>query len=376
MSTGALLPRGQPFLAARDRSLADYAPVFLTWLGFVRQRRANTVRGYGEDLRTFLGFCAWAELAKPGDVTFRHLEFYLGWLQQERGVAARTANRHLHTLRAFWKWMVRERITTTNPAADVFLLPTRRTLPRYLTIPEQERLLALLAKDTSPLGRRDYALVATALLTGLRCSELSNLQLGHLDLEAGVLRVVDGKGRKDRELPIVPRLECILRPYLAVTRPDLLALPIGYIAAPRSAKGMRYWRVLHSEPGGRKTVQVARAGSREEAERLRAAARPAQPATPYVFVRAKAQWLPKHGAQPVGPKTIFYTIRRLVRDLLHRPGGHPHMLRHSFASRLRQKGAPIELISEALGHASITTTMMYAHISTPQRLTDLARLLE
>lgn len=326
MSAGALLPRGEPFLAARDRTLAEYAPVFLKWLGFVRQRRANTVRSYGEDLRTFLGFCMRAELAKPDDVTFRHLEFYLGWLQQERGLAARSANHHLHALRTFWKWMVREEITTTNPAADVFLLPTRKTLPRYLTIKEQEKLLAALARDRSPLGARDYALVATALLTGLRCSELSNLQLGHLDLEAGVVRVIDGKGRKDRELPIVPRLGAVLRGYLDTTRAAL----------------------LNGRP------------------------------SPYIFLRAgrRATWTIAHAGQPLGPRTIWRIIERVVRTTLHRPGVYPHMLRHSFASRLRQKGAPIELISEALGHASITTTLMYAHLSTPQRIADLARLLE
>jgi len=95
--------------------------------------------------------------------------------------------------------MVREGLATTNPAAEVFLLATQKKLPRYLGVGQQEKLLALLARDPSPQGVRDYALAATALLTGLRCSELANLQLGHVDLEAGVLRVVNGKGGKNRE---------------------------------------------------------------------------------------------------------------------------------------------------------------------------------
>ena len=300
--------------------------MFLTWLGFVRQRRENTVRSYGEDLKTFLLFCAGADLTKPGDVDFRHVEFYLGWLQMERGLKPSSANRHLHALRTFWRWMIREGITTTNPALDVYPLPTQKKLPTYLTIPEQERLLTTLAADRSPMGLRDYALVATALLTGLRCSELSNLQLGHVDLEAGVLRVVDGKGRKDRELPVVPRLAAILRPYLETTRPALL-------------KG-----------------------------------RPNR----YVFLRAAARraWSLKYAGQPVGPKTIFYTIRRLAADVLHRPGAHPHMLRHSFASRLRENGADLQDIQEALGHAAITTTTMYAHLTTRRQREKLAEYLK
>jgi site-specific recombinase XerD len=320
------LARPGPFLLAPcDRTLAEYAPVFLKWLGFVRQRRETTVRSYGEDLKTFLGFCEQISLATPDAVSFRHIEFYLGWLQTERGLKASSANRHLHALRTFWKWMVREELATKNPAAEVYLLPYRKKLPSYLTIPEQERLLAALARDASPLGVRDYALVATALFTGLRCSELSNLQLGHLDLDAGVLRVMDGKGRRDRELPVVPRLAAILRRYLEAVRPALVRDP-----------------------------------------------------NRYVFVRAAPRrgWATRYGAEPVGPKTIFYTIRRLVQAVLHRPGAHPHMLRHSFASRLRENGADLQDIQEALGHAVITTTTMYAHLTTRRQRERLAEYLQ
>jgi site-specific recombinase XerD len=374
MSAGALVPPGSGFLAQRDRTLADYAPVFLKWLSFVRQRRENTVRSYGEDLKTFVGFCEQAGLAKPDDVSFRHLEFYLGWLQKERGVKATTANRHVHALRTFWKWMVREEITMKNPATDVFLLPTHKKLPSYLSIPEQEQLLEALAQDSTPLGFRDYALVATGLFTGLRCGELSHLQLGHLNLEAGALRVVEGKGLKDRELSIIPRLEQILRPYLEALRPGLIALPAGYIMAPRKTHREVSWSVVHTLPNG-KRKRVARAKSQEEAERLRAAMPSAIAANPYVFVRGGAQWLPKHGAQPLGPRTIFMTIRRLCQAVLNRKV-HPHMLRHSFASRLRENGADLQDIQEALGHAAITTTTMYAHLTTRRRREKLAEYLK
>ena len=371
---GALVPGGAPLLAQRNRTLAEYAPVFLNWLGFVRQRRENTVQAYREDLKTFLDFCGQAELSKPDDVTFRHIEFYLGWLQQERGLKATSANHHVHALRTFWKWMLREEITMKNPAADVFLLPTQKKLPRYLTIPEQEKLLEALAQDPTPLGCRDYALVATGLFTGLRCSELSHLQLGHLNLEAGILQVVDGKGRKDRELPIIPRLERIVRPYLEGTRPELLALSAGYIAPPRPQNGERSWAIVQTFPNG-KRKRVARAASREEAERLRAATPSSLSANPYVFVRGSAQWLPKHGVAPLGPRTIFMTIRRLCQAVLNRKV-HPHMLRHSFASRLRENGADLQDIQEALGHAVITTTTMYAHLTTRRQREKLAEYLK
>jgi integrase len=215
--------------------------------------------------------------------------------------------------------------------------------------------------------------VATGLLTGLRCSELSRLQLGHLDLDAGVLRVVEGKGLKDRELPVIPRLEAILRPYLAVTRPRLLALPGVSIATPKP--GRRWWSLRATRPDGTR-VTVGRAASREEAEALRAADQGPLAPNPYVFVRGAQGWLGKHGMTAVGPKTVFYTIRRLVADLLNRPGAHPHMLRHSFASRLRENGADLQDIQEALGHAVITTTTMYAHLTTRRQREKLAEFLK
>jgi integrase/recombinase XerD len=376
VSTGTLVPPGGFMLAVRGRTLADYAPVFLKWLGFVRQRRETTVRSYGEDLKTFVGFCETAGLEKPDDVSFRHIEFYLGWLQEDRGIKPRSANRHLHALRTFWKWMVREEITTRNPAADVFMLPTSKSLPGYLTIPEQEQLLTTLAAKPTLTGQRDYALVATALFTGLRCSELSHLQLTHADLEAGILRVIEGKGRKDRELPIIPRLERILRPYLSETRPRALTLPAGYILPPRPARSEYFWTLMRTDPTG-KRVRLTSTKTREEAERLQAAlpASRATAANPYVFVRADVKWLRQHGAHPLGPRTIFMSIRRRCLDVLGRKV-HPHMLRHSFASRLRENGADLQDIQEALGHANITTTTMYAHLTTRRQREKLAEFLK
>src|SRR5262249_6115564 len=111
--------------------------------------------------------------------------------------------------------MVREEITDRNPAMDVFLLPVGKKLPKYLTLLEQDRVLAELSRRRDLVGQRDHALVATGLLAGLRCSELSSLGVTHVDLEAGVLRVVQGKGGRDRELPIAPQLEAVLGPYLS-----------------------------------------------------------------------------------------------------------------------------------------------------------------
>ena len=96
---------------------------------------------------------------------------------------------------------------------------------------------------------------------------------------------------------------------------------------------------------------------------------------PFVFVRSSAQWLPKHGVAALGPRTIFMSIRRLCLDVLGRKV-HPHILRHSFASRLRENGADLQDIQEALGHANITTTTVYAHLTTRRQREQLAEYLK
>jgi integrase/recombinase XerC len=356
----------------RPKTLADMVPLFLRWFEFVRMRSPATIAGYGFDLRIFLQFAQKAKLDTPNDVRFQHIEFYLGYLRLDRGSSIATANRHLHTLRAFWRYLVREGLATGNPAADVFVLPKEHRLPSYLTIPQQEQLLTVLEAGPGLAAKRDLALVTTGLFSGLRCNELATLQLSHLDFEAKILRVIQGKGRKDRELPIVPRLERALRPYVEETRPLLVGRPVGSLDPPRPGQG-RYWHVIQHVDGQKRR---RRAVTREDAVQLREQLQPApRPDSPYVFVNAqKGHRAERHGL-PIGGRGIYHIIQRIVEPILgiH---VHPHMLRHSFATRLRTNGADLQIIQEALGHASIATTTMYAHMATPKRLAELTKFLE
>jgi hypothetical protein len=96
-------------IALHGRTLREVVPTFLQWLAFSRRRSPNTVASYGHDLQSFLTFCARAGLEQPEAVTFEHIEFYLGWVQTERGLKASSANRHLHALRTFFQYLVRRR---------------------------------------------------------------------------------------------------------------------------------------------------------------------------------------------------------------------------------------------------------------------------
>jgi site-specific recombinase XerD len=374
---GALVPiPPAPRVAAP--TLRELAPKFLLWFKFVRERADLTVENYGWDLRTFLAFCDRAGLTWPGQVTFREIEMYQAWLRQERGLKPRTANRHLHCLRSFWKWLTREGVTLTNPAVDVDPLKTPGRVPRRLPIYEQEYVLAELAKDTTLLGRRDYVLIATDLFMGLRCSELGRIRVDDVDLVAGTFQVV-GKGNKQRTGDIIPRLGRILRDYLETVRPALSVVrPRGHLRRSHGRAG-NVWiaEIKHRGEIIRFTTQTADRVRARAVLAKRLAGLDVTQRSPYLFLRAhrRGSRFTAMADRPLDPRSIYQIIRRRFAKILNRPV-NPHMLRHSMGSRMRENDAPIELIKEALGHVDIRTTMIYAGLSSKKRKADIAKYLE
>ena len=265
-----------------------------------------------------------AGVVQPRDVTFNLLEMWFAMRLKGDGRKATSVNRARYALVTYFKFLRRQGIVQHDPVADTFAMPEPKRLPKYLTIPEQERVLAAFAAKPSLTGRRNYALIATALLCGLRVGELASAKITDLDLEAGTLTVI-GKGDKQRVCTVVPRLRAILADYLARTWPKMVGGQYG---------------------------------------------------SPYLFVRAGVKGIAERRRQePLLTRSLYYILRHRVSPLVGRPV-FPHMLRHSFASRLREHGAPLELIQEALGHESILTTTIYAHLSTTKRRNDIAKYLE
>lgn len=319
----ALVPVAPAALRPPEVSLDALARRFLGWFHFVRQRSESTVENYGRDLRSFLRFLARVGITTPDAITFRTVEMYLAALQQERGCSAATANRHRYALQQFFRWCNRERIIVGNPADETYSLKTGRRLPDYLSIAEQEHLIDVLRRDPTAIGQRDFALVGIMLLAGLRVSEVCRLRLEDLDLATGVVHVRAGKGDKDREVPIIPRLGGFLRTYLS--------------------DGRR--RLTEKYP------------------------------SPYVFTNAhRTDGYKRRAEGQILTRTIWRRVHRVVSPIVGRPV-HPHALRHSFASRLRENGADLALIQEALGHSNISTTLIYAHLSTSKQRQDIAKFL-
>jgi site-specific recombinase XerD len=348
MTTEILLPARRPPLGGLVRLTSPAWDVtiqrLLDWFALVRGRAPLTIVTYARGLQGFLRFARAQDLLDPRAVTHREIEEYLGWLGS-RGRRPALLNQHLSALRAFYRYLEREGVVPHNPAALAVGPKRASRLPAYLTIPEQERMLATLAAAATPSGQRDYAMVATALFTGLRCAELVTLRLDAVSFDGGFCRVV-GKGSKTREVPLIPRLAAILTAYLRETRPGLvLTAESPYVFPANRQSNLQAWKTRRHGRGAR----------------------------PYRPLQSRRYRLPLGG--PLTTRGFFYVVRVHCSAIVGRPV-HPHMLRHSFASRLRAKGADLQLIQEILGHESINTTTMYAHISTPHRTATVARLLE
>jgi integrase/recombinase XerD len=244
-------------------------------------------------------------LGKPlGRATPEDLERYLAELRAE-GLAPATIARKAAALRSFFRHQTLLGARSDNPAAELDLPRRTRRLPRTLSPAEAERLVEA-AAGTQPRDLRDRALVEFLYGAGLRVSEAVSLERGGVDLENRLVRCV-GKGDKERIVPIGRQGAEALRRYLARGRPFL-----------------------------------------DRRHR------------PELFLNAKGGPLTRAGA--------FLILRRLAaRAGLEPERIHPHLLRHSFATHLLEGGADLRSVQEMLGHADLSTTELYTHVSDRRR---------
>ncbi len=277
--------------------MQDHVRAFLDYCRIEKGLTANSLDAYERDLRKFASFLdVEAGGGLPG---LDHVGRYLDSLYRS-GLASRSITRHLTTLRTFYGFLLREGCVGWDPAA-ILTSPRRpATLPKYLNFEEVTRILG--APDTNrPTGRRDKAMFELLYATGLRVSELCQVELSDLNLELGVLRVM-GKGGRQRVVPVGRYALAAIASYLESSRPHLLR-----------GRGCRYLFV--TARGDRMTRQA--------------------------FWRLLIANGKKAG--------IF---RRLT----------PHVLRHSFATHLLEGGADLRSVQTLLGHADISTTQIYTHV--------------
>jgi len=264
-----------------------------------------TVRNYKDDLLDFLYFLKKKKI-DPLDETKvdRHvLRDYLSELV-EGGIAKASIARKLSAIRSFYRYLVREEIIPKNPIEQVSSPKLDKRLPSFLTKEEMVKLLN--APDLStPLGQRDRALLELLYASGLRVSELVSLTPEQIDLESNEIRVW-GKGSKERVVLMgVPAAEAI-KNYLREGRARLLS----------------------------------------------------KKKTKSLFLNRYGQRLPER------------SVQRLLEQYAKKAGigkrVHPHMLRHTFATHLLDGGADLRVVQELLGHARLTSTQIYTHVTKGQ----------
>ena len=293
--------------AGDERGFAVLATAFLESMR-VRNYSDATVESHAHHLREFVKWCVERSITRPADVTKPVLERYQRHLYHHRKkngqpLSFRAQHSALLPLRALFKWLCRQNHLLANPAADLDLPRAEKRLPRHvLTASEAEQILAL-PDIADPLGLRDRAILEMLYSTGMRRLELLGLKLYDLDAERGTLFIRQGKGKKDRMVPMGARAFGWVTRYLEEARPKLALAP----------------------DDGR--VFLTKDGLIFEPNRL----------------------------------------TQLVRDYVDasqigKPGAC-HLFRHTCATLMLEGGADIRFIQQLLGHEKLETTQIYAQVS-------------
>ncbi len=280
--------------------------LFLQHLKVERGLRPNTIEAYSRDLARFGRFLSEDSLDRVDRVDQVQLTDYLLLLVEE-GLSARSRARALVAIRGLFRFLVSDRYLESDPTETLDSPRLGRSLPVVLGTDEVDRLLA--APDTgNARGLRDSAMLATLYATGVRVSELVNMQLREVNIERGYVRVM-GKGQKQR------------------------MVPLGALACERIARYVAEGRLHHAK--GRHDLPALFLGNRQK------------PLTRQGFWKLLGRY-----ARAAG-------ITRAIS---------PHKLRHSFATHLLERGADLRAVQAMLGHADITTTQIYTQVSRARML--------
>jgi integrase/recombinase XerD len=259
-------------------------------------------------LRRFIAWCRERSLDRPQDVTRPILERYRRHLYHHRKangepLSFATQQQRLLPLKAFFQWLARENYILSNPASEMELPRVHRRLPQHiLTAEEVERILAQTALHGT-LGVRDRAILETFYSTGIRRSELANLRLYDVDPRNGTLMVREGKGKKDRMVPLGARAGRWIDRYVQEVRPTLVVEP---------------------DPG----------------------------------------WLFLHEyGEPFRNNRLTDLVKKYIEASGVGKPGACHLFRHTMATLMLDAGADIRHLQAILGHSQLSTTEIYTHVS-------------
>ncbi|KAF1086506.1 Tyrosine recombinase XerD [Sporotomaculum syntrophicum] len=280
--------------------MEDKIQQFLTYLTVERGLAQNTIISYALDLKQFKAFCCRRQVVQVNRVERNLVLNYLLELKKT-GRSSATISRHMAALKAYCRFLVDEQVLDSDPMANLESPGLQKKLPGVLAQDEVEKLLDQ-PRIGNTGGLRDKAMLELMYATGMRVSELLTLDLHHVDCEHGYVRCT-GKGSKERIIPVGTIARNFLLEYLGRGRPKIL--------------------------GGK--VENA------------------------LFLNMRGQRLTRQGFWKIIKK---YALEAGITKIIT-----PHTLRHSFATHLLENGADLRALQEMLGHADITTTQIYTHLT-------------
>jgi integrase/recombinase XerD len=294
-------------------------PVTIEHTGFysylLRYNEAMSVRGYSprtlhrreSDIRRFVGWCDDRSIDKPQDVTKPILDRYQNYLfyyRQANGepLSATSKNHYITSVKQFFKWMTQENYLLYNPASELFVPRQRPSLPVVLS--EEEVAEMMMQPDLhTPYGQRDRAILELFYSTGIRRSELINLQVDDVSLSRETIYIRDGKGGKDRLLPMGQRAAYWIKQYLQKVRSQLLT-----------------------------------------------------------DINEQVLFINDYG-DPFRDNKLGDRVKRFMVNAGITAPGSCHLLRHAMATHMLENGAELRYIQVMLGHSSYKSTQIYTHVS-------------
>lgn len=288
--------------------MANYIMDYTNYLKLERHSSENTVSSYVRDVTQFSHYLVEAEGIDLSRCKTEHIEQYLIYMEN-KGKSSASAARSVASLKSFYNYMQNRGIVRVSPARHVSPVRTERKLPQILTGTEVELFLEQ-PQCVDAKGYRDHAMLELLYATGIRVSELINLEVDHVNLQGGFIRC-SSRG-KERIIPLYAGAVKALSDYMKDIRPRLIINP------------------------------------REKA----------------LFVNMSGERMSRQGFWKI--IKYYQEKAQISKDIT------PHTLRHSFAAHLLENGADLRSIQEMLGHADISSTQIYSHM-VKQKLRDVYR---
>lgn len=273
---------------------------FLEYIQLDKNYSPHTVKEYESDLQQFLQFLQAEGISSFEEVEYVHARLFVTKLYDQK-LARTTISRKISAIRTFFSYLSKELQVNSDAFQALFHPKQQKKLPQFFYEEELQALFEA-AQGELPLDLRNVALLELLYATGMRVSELTNLERDALDLSYGIVRVM-GKGRKERYIPLGSFAQSALETYFETARPRLM-----------KAKD-------HS----------------------------------VVFVN--------HRGDPLTEMGVRHILQQIVKKSTLTKSIYPHMIRHTFATHLLNNGADMRTVQELLGHSSLSSTQIYTHVT-------------